>query len=246
MVSEEFRQNVSSGDLDTVRSALIDYLIIDRTFRKFDEALSYAADSLKIIEPFNNEPPFSAEPWGIDYLNQQKVALMMNFSAERIEHLKKVITTVLPHNTDKSKANESDSSFSNQRWTDSPVKGNTGKDTSFTSRTNSRTGRNIVSETPVVPNSTPSSNGANRSYSKSRKSTNGSKKTGSWIVSETPVSSNENGEKSSSEPDILGTALIVGGVAIAAVGLATVEPIVVGTGVVVAGAGVGVKVKNRR
>lgn len=246
MVSEEFKQNVSSGDLDTVRSALIDYLIIDRTFRKFDETLSYAEDSLKVIEPFNNEPPFSEKPWDIDYLNQQKVALMMNFSAERIAHLKNVITIVLPHNTDKSNPNISENSFPTQRRTGSQVKRNAGTDTSSTSRTNTRTGRNVISETPVLPNSTPSGTATNRNSSTSHKSSNRSKRTGSRIARETPVSSKEKEEKSSSEPDILGTALIVGGVAVAAVGLATVEPIVVGAGVVIAGAGVGVKVKNRR
>ena len=42
MVSEEFKKNVELGDVVTIRSALIDYLIIDTTFRRFDEALEYA------------------------------------------------------------------------------------------------------------------------------------------------------------------------------------------------------------
>ena len=73
MISEEFKQNVASGNPDMVRSTLIDYLIIDRTFKSFDEALEYANNFMGIIESFNNEPPFSEEPWNRTYLNQQKV-----------------------------------------------------------------------------------------------------------------------------------------------------------------------------
>lgn len=247
MVSEEFKQNVTSGDLDTVRSALIDYLIIDRTFKKFDEALSYAENSLNIIEPFNNESSFYKESWNIDYLNQQKVALMMNFSKERISHLKNVIKSVLPLNTEEKNSNIPPNNFSTQRHTYSQTKRNTVKETVSTSRTNSRTGRNVVSETPVPPNNASSTRTTtNRTTSASHNSSNGSKRTGSRIVSETPVSSKDKDENTTSEPDILGTALIVCGVAVAVVGIATVEPLVVGTGVVIAGSGVGVKVKNRR
>lgn len=56
MISEEFKQNVASGNPDMVRSTLIDYLIIDRTFKSFDEALEYANNFMGIIESFNNEP----------------------------------------------------------------------------------------------------------------------------------------------------------------------------------------------
>ena len=51
MVSEEFKKNVELGDVVTIRSALIDYLIIDTTFRRFDEALEYAKQLIDVIEP---------------------------------------------------------------------------------------------------------------------------------------------------------------------------------------------------
>lgn len=238
MISTEFKQNVASGDLDTVRSALIDYLIIDRTFKSFDESLEYAKNCMDIIEPYNNEPPFAEEPWDTNYLNQQKVALMMNFSIERIRHIKSVISAVMPEQTIIPRSDEGKSSPTN-------------------SRTGSKTGRSVVSETtlpkPESPRTTtnrtiPNKQGTPRpsSHSSDQTRNTSTKKTGARVVRETVSSPKRSEEKEKSDTDVLGTALIIGGIAVAAVGLATVEPIVVGTGVVIAGAGVGVKAKNRR
>lgn len=239
MISSEFRQNVASGDLDTVRSALIDYLIIDRSFMSFDEALAYAQNTLNIIEPFNNEPPFSEEPWDSNYLNQQKVALMMNFSTERINHIKKVISKVLPaKEVEKAPISYAPHSSSSSE------------------RTDSRTGRTVVSEKPVQNQNTTQTR-TNGSTSKPQErsasaphntnhSTGGSGRTDSRVIRETVSQSKKNDDTEKHDTEFLSTALIVGGAAVAVVGIATVEPIVIGAGVVVAGTGVGLKVKNRR
>lgn len=98
MISEEFKKNVESGDAVTIRSALIDYLIIDTTFCRFDEALDYAGKVIDVIEPDDGKDnyDFMQEHWNETYLNNQKVALMVNFSQKRIDHMKQVIKTVLP------------------------------------------------------------------------------------------------------------------------------------------------------
>ena len=91
MISEEFKRNVESGDVVTVRSALVDYLIIDRTFKMFDEALTYASQRLDLIQPFDSDAlVFDSTQWDETYLNEQKVALMVNFSTERINHIKEL------------------------------------------------------------------------------------------------------------------------------------------------------------
>lgn len=81
MVSEEFKKNVELGDVVTIRSALIDYLIIDTTFRRFDEALEYAKQLIDVIEPDDGKADdgLAQEHWDETYLNKQKVALMVNF-----------------------------------------------------------------------------------------------------------------------------------------------------------------------
>lgn len=97
MVSEEFKKNVESGDVVAIRSALVDYLIIDTSFRRFDEALDYAKQLIDVIEPDDGKADYDLvqEHWNETYLNKQKVALMVNFSKKRIDHIKLVVKTVL-------------------------------------------------------------------------------------------------------------------------------------------------------
>lgn len=231
MVSTEFKQNVESGDLVTVQSALVDYLIIDRTFKDFDEAFNYAKSTLDIVQPYDKEP-FSAEPWDSDYLNQQKVALMVNFSFERIEHIKQVINKVLPVTEEKQIA------VSRLR-------------TESTNNRENRTGRKVISEKPLQQQretTTHRTNASviNRPSSPNNNTNTSTSRTGSRVVRETTTSSNRTDEKNKSNTDGLGTALLIGGVAVAVVGVATIEPIVIGAGVSVAGVGAGIKIKNRR
>ena len=109
MVSDEFKMNVAKGDLNLVRSSLINYFIVDNTFKQFDEALDYAKLSMNVIEK-NGDPTFDedSDNWDEKYFDRQLTALLFNFSEERIKHLKdvrnvleqrKVVKTV-PHRTD--------------------------------------------------------------------------------------------------------------------------------------------------
>ena len=97
-VSEEFKQNVASGDVMTVRSALANYLIIDKTFQKFDKAIAYAEQYMKVIEKdggvYKHKYDENSDNWNEDYLIDQKGFLLMNFSQKRIDHVKKVIRKV--------------------------------------------------------------------------------------------------------------------------------------------------------
>lgn len=105
MISPDFKNNVQLGDIFSIRSALVDYLIVDRTFAKFNEALEYAERDLQITVPFaENAAPMKLDGWDEDYLNLAKVGLLSNFSEERINHLKSVIKAVLP--TAEASANE--------------------------------------------------------------------------------------------------------------------------------------------
>ena len=237
MISTEFKQNVESGDLVTVRSALVDYLIIDRTFKKFDESLEYACTSMNILQPFDNEPfETEMEKWDNIYLNQQKVALMVNISKERIEHIKSVIGKIMPVNV--------------MTKTESELRRLNGSESH-----EGRTGRTIVAEKFV--DSKKNNHAQNRNYQHKnakpnlmsdapqnfKRSTTG--KTGRSVVHETPSGSRRSDEKNEVE-DGIGTVMIVGGVAIATVGVITIEPVVIGAGTLVTGVGVGLKVRSRR
>lgn len=231
MISREFLENIESGDLMTVRSALLDDLIIDRTFKTFDEDFKAANERLELLVPFDGEPlETDSEKWDKEYLNRQKVALMVNFSEKRISHLKAVISKVmLP-----ALSRNSNTTASHQEPSDS----RTGRTV--------RTERVIVRETEknkVEPRTTPKtmsirSNPTFRSGSESGR-------TGRRVVNETASDRDESGKKKA-ETDGVGTALIIGGVAATVVGITIAEPIVIGAGVVVVGAGVCVKSRNRR
>ena len=137
MVSDDFKKNVELKDVFKIRSALLDYLIMDTTFQRFSEALEYAERFVNDIidapkpqekQEFEND----ADKWDMDYLNKQKVALMTYFSQARIEHLKEVIHKVLPK-----QEQPSDKKMSVQ----DAVRGVSGK----------KTGRRVISETPLSP-----------------------------------------------------------------------------------------------
>lgn len=231
MISKEFLENVESGDLMTVRSALLDDLIIDRTFRTFDEDFNVANQRLNILVPYDGEPfETDAGKWDKEYLNQQKVALMVNFSEERIAHLKAVIAKVMPPDEEK----ENRTVASRQM----PSEGRTGRTVKAERVVPREPEKNKVENRPASRTSSEKTNVSPRTG-------NGSSRTGRRVISETSTDK-DSSEKSKSETDGVGTALIIGGAAVAAVGVAIAEPVVIGAGVVAVGAGVCVKVNNRR
>lgn len=91
MVSDEFKRNVATGDITLVKSSLVNYIIMDNNFIKFDEALEYAKLKMEIIEK-NGEPVFdeNTDNWDEKYFDKQLTALLFNFSEERIRHLKDI------------------------------------------------------------------------------------------------------------------------------------------------------------
>lgn len=225
MVSEEFKRNVQAGDVVTVRSALVDYLISDRTFKTFDEALSYASSQLPVIEDHDGKAFEPTAAWDMRYLNLQKAALSFNFSQARIDHLKDVIKAVMP-------AEVSDASASTSSIY-APVKERT---------SGGRTGRRVVEEKVCHPKQATSHQG----QPQIERRTNPSGKTGKRIVSETErPTDDQRGQKSTQGFDG-SSALIVGGVAVAAVGVVAAEPVVIGAGAAIAGVGCVVKVSRRK
>lgn len=134
MVSEEFKKNVAAKDVFLVRSALLDYLILDRSFKTFNESLDYAAKFLPVFQEYNGKAfETDKSKWNETYLNEQKAFLMINFCRERVEHIKEVIRVVLPENVS-SKQSKPDG----QRPADK-----------MANTKNPRTGRTVVSEKEI-------------------------------------------------------------------------------------------------
>lgn len=92
-ITKEFIEAVESGKILRVRIMLKDILIVDPTATKFDEMEAYANskfDNLYDVhdgEKLNYDVTF----WNEDYLNEQMVIVVNNFSKERIELLKGMV-----------------------------------------------------------------------------------------------------------------------------------------------------------
>ena len=194
MISREFQENIESGDVMLVRCVLSNDLIVDRTFKKFKEEFEVARKKMDLLVPYDEEAfEADSEKWDMEYLSHQKVALIENFSEERIAHMQEVITKVMPPVTEK----KSNTTLSYQTPSGGKAK---------------RTGKTVT---------------VTRQVEKDKER----------VI---------NKGKPSKKKDIAGNALIIGGIATTTAGIALAQPVVVGTGVIATGAGVCIKVYNRR
>lgn len=93
-MSIDFKKDVLDGNLSIVRVILKDSLIIDPTFVEFNHMYRYAKDNMdNLLEEFDDkELDYDKENWTEDYMNGLKVELMGNFSDERLDHLKQIIS----------------------------------------------------------------------------------------------------------------------------------------------------------
>ncbi|MGP1599088.1 hypothetical protein [Peptoanaerobacter stomatis] len=117
MISEEFKSAVSSQNLMRAKIMLKDSLILDPSFKLFDEMLNFAQKSglINIVVPFDGES-LEDDPskWDKDLMDLEMVKIVNNFSKERIEHLKKIISKVYENkirNITKEELNKNPQSF---------------------------------------------------------------------------------------------------------------------------------------
>lgn len=221
MISKEFQENIESGDVMLVRCVLSNDLIIDRTFKKFNEEFEAARKKMDLLEPYDKEPfETDSEKWDMEYLSHQKVALIENFSEERIAHLQEVIAKVMPPVTEKK------STTMLARQTSSGDKTEKPKHCEEEKKKNKKKSGKL--------------HGVANTISKPKNSCISREK-----IDETIINARKSSKKKS-EIDMAGNALIIGGIATTTAGIALAQPVVAGTGVIATGAGVCIKVYNRR
>ena len=225
-VSKEFMDIVAQGDKNAVRTSLANYMILDRSYKLFDESFSYAQSKMDIIERHDGqELTQDRKKWTEEYLNEQLVAVVINFSKERIAHIKQVIPVALK--------------TSGQAADNKP---------SPNISTPSRTGRKRTEQEIHTAQKTQSvcTTHTSETRKQPKRSTISSGRTGRTTISERETSICDEDSHSSSSGFDYGTALIVGGAAVAVVGLAVSEAVVVGAGIVIAGSGCVVKVSKKK
>ena len=199
-VSKEFMDIVAQGDKNAVRTSLANYMILDRSYKLFDESFSYAQSKMDIIERHDGqELTQDRKKWTEEYLNEQLVAVVINFSKERIAHIKQVIPVALK--------------TSGQAADNKP---------SPNISTPSRTGRKRTEQEIHTAQKTQSvcTTHTSETRKQPKRSTISSGRTGRTTISERETSICDEDSHSSSSGFDYGTALIVGGAAVAVVGLA--------------------------
>ncbi len=98
-ISSEFAQAVKDGNKLRVKIMLKDSLLVDKTFRLFDEMQAYATS--QGVNPWSNGdiPLEKAEkPWTEDTMNYELTALVNDFTKEHVNYVKAIISDVFKLN----------------------------------------------------------------------------------------------------------------------------------------------------
>ena len=107
-LKEGFKQAVAAKEKIRVRVMLKDSMLIDPTLTSFEEMLVYAEERMiPFYDKHNGEVLFEdSANWTEQYLDKQMVAMISNFSVERISLLRKMVPIIcgkrnIPDGTEK-------------------------------------------------------------------------------------------------------------------------------------------------
>lgn len=91
-ISQDFINSVNENDVMMVRIMLKDSLVVDPTFAEFNAMLSYAEKNLNDLYDEHDGEQFinDISKWTKDYMDEQMVKVVSNFSKERITTLKNI------------------------------------------------------------------------------------------------------------------------------------------------------------
>lgn len=95
-LKESFKQAVAAKENIKVRVMLKDSMLIDPTLISFEEMLAYAEERIKPFYDKHNgeELIHDSANWTEQYLDKQMVAMITNFSVERISLLRKMVPKI--------------------------------------------------------------------------------------------------------------------------------------------------------
>lgn len=92
-ITKEFAEAVENKKMLRIHIMLKDMLLVDPTASKFNEMEAYASSALgNIYDEHDGETlNYDVTGWNEDYLNEQMVAVVNNFSKERVDLLKGMV-----------------------------------------------------------------------------------------------------------------------------------------------------------
>lgn len=102
-ITKDFMEAVQSGKVMRVRIMLKDSLLVDPTGVQFDEMEQYATKTMGDIYTAHDgeQLNFDVTAWNEDYLNEQMVNVVNDFSQERIDLLKSMVRYLYKDKADK-------------------------------------------------------------------------------------------------------------------------------------------------
>lgn len=92
-LTKEFKESVADNNITRVRIMLKDIMLIDPSLKSFNEMLEYAEKNMSDLYDEHDGETFVQNPneWTEEYMNQQMVSVVMNFSKERVAILKNIV-----------------------------------------------------------------------------------------------------------------------------------------------------------
>ena len=92
-LTNEFIDAVANNKKTRVRIMLKDIMLVDPSMRQFNEMLSYAESNIDNLYDEHDGENLNGNSvtWTEDYMNQQMVSVVSNFSRERVNTLKKIV-----------------------------------------------------------------------------------------------------------------------------------------------------------
>lgn len=96
-LTNTFYEVVNSNNIRRVRIMMIDSLLVDPTFKEFEEMEKVVVSMKGLYDNHDGEAfELNKKNWDDNYMDKQMVQVITNFSHERIEHLKEVVHYLRP------------------------------------------------------------------------------------------------------------------------------------------------------
>ena len=104
-ITQEFRQAVQNKDTRMVRIMLKDSLVVDPTFAEFNQMSALAQTNIVDLYDEHDGEVLKSETttWTKDYMDEQMVQVVYNFSKERINLLKSICSHLYGERADQIK-----------------------------------------------------------------------------------------------------------------------------------------------
>lgn len=97
-ITNEFKNAVTQNDVRLVRIMMKDSMVVNPTFTEFDQMMSLAKNMNDLFDTHDGEAlNYDMSDWTKDYMDEQMVRVVYNFSKERLDLLKSICKQLFMH-----------------------------------------------------------------------------------------------------------------------------------------------------